>query len=155
MESTVSKCLGRFEIWRPIPSYNKLMRMAEWQRNRLLGQFREQVALHKALGEVDVPAEAKYPIRLRFTQLLGKGSRVYDEDNFVAAHKIIADAFKRLGWIPDDSREYVRMMLAGEPEVHREKPCGGVRVEVWEAIALDEVRAIGGVAGCQHCGQEL
>lgn len=91
------------------------------------------MAIHRALGEIDIRLDVKYPIRFRFTQLLGAGCKAYDWDNWDIASKIIADAFKRLRLIPDDRPAYVGYPLQADPEEHRDKPCGGVRVEVINA----------------------
>jgi hypothetical protein len=125
------KVLVRFEIMKPVPSMNVWERMFFKRRHAIKEAFRQEVNVHVLMQEIPprIPDD-RYPIRFRFTQMLGKGSRRYDSSNWNVAAKIIEDAFVSLRIIPDDRREFVQLFTENPPEEHRQKLCGGVRVEV-------------------------
>jgi hypothetical protein len=123
------RVLARFEIWAKVPSLNVWERMHFVRRNRIKAMFAFEVATRRIMGEI--PNQIRdCRIRFRFTQLLGKRCRCYDADNWAVASKIIADAFVALGIIRDDRREFVAPFTECQPEEHRQKLSGGVRVEV-------------------------
>lgn len=124
------KSLARFEIWRPVPSLNVWERMYYKKKHAIRQAFFEEVGLRIILREIRPIDAAEFPIRLRFTQLLGRGCRKYDSSNWSVAAKIIEDAFVHHQIIPDDRRKYVKLFVENDPEEHRKKLCGGVRVEV-------------------------
>ena len=124
------RVLAKFEIWAKVPSLNVWERMHFVRRNRIKGEFAFEVAKHRILGEI--PNQIRgCTIQFRFTQLLGRRCRCYDADNWSVASKIIVDAFVALGIIQDDRREFVAPFTEYRPEEHRQKLCGGVRVEVF------------------------
>ena len=136
----MSEPLVSFDIWVQVPSQNDRKRM-HWQAfRRLKLKFESQIHTQMTMVRLDPetsvwpPFDPETKIQLRLTQLLGHGCKKYDDDNFSApAHKIIADALVRLGFIKDDSLKYVAPQLpSGEPIRDRSKPCGGVRVEILE-----------------------
>lgn len=137
-----SQCLGKFEILIPPIGLNRLIRMFEWQRNQELGKWRQEVAYRKAMGHFAIPADGPWPIRIRYTQLLGKRGRAFDDDNRAGMAKLINDALVRLRYVPDDSSQYVRTEY-GEAVKHPDG-LAGVRVEIF---------AGGGV--CPSCGRAL
>lgn len=139
-ELTQSECLGKFEIRIPAVGLNKLIRMFEWQRNQELGKWRSEVGYRSILGEFAIPKDGPWPIRVRYTQLLGKRGRAFDDDNRAGMAKLIGDALVRLQLVPDDSHEYVRTEY-GEA-VKADDGVAGVRVEIF---------AGGGM--CPHCGR--
>jgi hypothetical protein len=123
------KVLARFEIWIKVPSMNEWMRMHHIKRCNIKSKFAYEVACHRILGEI--PNQIRgCRIQFRFTQLLGKRCRCYDADNWSVASKIIADVFVALQIIRDDRREFVAPFTECQPEEHRQKLSGGVRVEV-------------------------
>lgn len=131
MADNQERVLARFVIMKPVPSMNVWERMYYKRRHAIKEAFCQEVNLHVLMQEIPprIPAD-RYPIRFRFTQLLGRGSRKYDSGNWNVASKIIEDAFVRLHIIPDDRREFVKLFVENEPEEDRKKLCGGVRVEV-------------------------
>ena len=123
------RVLAKFEIWAKVPSLNVWERMHFVKRNRIKAMFAYEVATRRIMGEI--PNQIRdCRIQFRFTQLLGKRCRCYDADNWSVASKIIVDAFVALGIIQDDRREFVAPFTENRPEEHRQKLCGGVRVEV-------------------------
>lgn len=158
---TPSGLLGRFEIWLKPVSLNSLIRMREWHRNQLLGNWRREIANHSLLGEFAISPQGPWPILIRITQLVGKRGRAFDDDNRSGMAKLINDGLKRLELIPDDSPKYVRTAYGdAEPfSQHPEKPFGGVRVEILAAQEADdwmEVAAIRilGSLGIDTAGNE-
>lgn len=99
-----------FAVWHKVPSLNRLY------RNPIIGsrvkqQWRRYVEM-SILAECGLNAQLltdiDFPIKIEFTRYIGHRGRVMDRANFEAsACKIIHDALKRLGFLPDDSDKYI------------------------------------------------
>lgn len=134
----MSEPLVSFDIWHPLPRRHIWDHYSPVVKHAIKKKWREKVATALVVFDDDCK---RYQVQcdshngkrfqLRITQLLGKGGKEWDTDNFRAvAEKLINDALVHLGHLKDDSPRCLAPTILGEPIRDRSKSTGGVRVEI-------------------------
>ncbi len=88
------------------PSRNVVDRM-HWSRRGALRKAAEGVLTTHGLCWPDVPGGES---ELVLTRILGRGQRLYDDDNLVGGAKQLIDAMVRCGWFADDSPAHLSVV---------------------------------------------
>lgn len=96
------------------PSLNKLLRMHWAKRNLLKRQWTNDIKLSAQVMEYAVLMNwAKSRNRLRLRICL-RHARLFDKDNAYGSVKVVLDAIKSLGFIADDSPEFIDLEVTQE-----------------------------------------
>jgi hypothetical protein len=97
---------GDFTATLPVdwPSRNKLDKMHWAARGRLRKDYSEMLML---MGLCRQHSTFTGRAKLVLTRVLGRGQRLFDEDNLAGGAKQMIDAMVRCGWFKDDSPTYL------------------------------------------------
>lgn len=117
-------------IPRTLPTPNSRMHWSD--RSPLVAQIRTAVAVQARIKRIALRVPVAIDKRsLRLQLIRGKGQKLLDPDNCVAALKPVVDGLKDAGWIVDDSQKWLEYSA---DQARGKQP--GVVVTVEECAAL-------------------